>query len=182
MEKEDLAKDYGENVIINDEEKPQQKAEEEPQVKNVEIEREIEREIQNLPPQQTPAEKKKEYKRKMTQGRLDSLKKAREAKALKRKQQIDAKKEVVKVAPQTQNKTQAPQPVKDQAPQPAKGGDTQLTPTASGIAVNKESEEDRIERIVQARLKERTPAKPKLSPAQEARQAKMDFYEKLMFG
>ena len=177
MEKEDLAKDYGENVIINDEEKPRQEAEEEPQVKNVEIEREIEREIQNLPPQQTPAEKKKEYKRKMTQGRLDSLKKAREAKALKRKQQIDAKKEVVKEAPQIQ---------KHAFPKASAKGVVGETPLATAgtpkPVVNKESEEDRIERIVQARLKERTPAKPKLSPAQEARQAKMDFYEKLMFG
>ena len=155
MEKNDVSEEHGENVIIEETEaEPETETEAQPKVVD---ETPADDDLEK--PKPTPTEKRKEYKRRMTEKRLEALRKAREAKANKRKQRIQ----------------QQRLPVSDK-PQP------KSQPKQNPIVREKqrtETEDERIERIVQERLKK---YQPQEDPAVKARRERQDYFSKLMFG
>jgi len=191
MEQDDVNSDFGENVII-DRPEAEPQVEEEPEEKQEDAKQVLESvgiikdgEVVDAPPALTPTQKQKEYKRKMTEKRLDALRKAREAKALKRKHKIEA---------QAQDKIK---PVKRVAKVPKEQTETEeerierlvqarlaKSKPAPKPEQPKETEEERIERLVQARLTRPSskPVAPAVDPVKKAKLEREAYFSKMMFG
>ena len=191
MEKDDVNEDFGENVII-DRHEAEPQIEEEPENKQEDAKQVLESvgiikdgEVIDAPPALTPTQKQKEYKRKMTEKRLDALRKAREAKALKRKQKQEAQaqekiKPVKRVAQAPKQETENEEERIERLVQ-ARLAKSKPAPKAEKA---KETEEERIERLVQERLKKHTPKQsaPTIDPAKQAKLEREAYFSKLMFG
>ena len=184
MEQNDVNEDFGENVIQSDVDNSLTPTTSE----NVEDKQEgtkqvlekagiiVEGEVIEGPPAMTPTQKQKEYKRKMTQKRLDALKKAREAKKLKKEQKLKAKAHGDTPLPPTTSKVAETDEERIERIVQARLAKSKPAPKQEKP---KETEEQRIERLVQERLKKHTPA---IDPAKQAKLERQAYFSKLMFG
>jgi len=161
--------------------------------------------VKEIPAPLTASQKQKEYKRKMTEKRLEALKKAREAKKAKRERMLKEKAEPrlqaeVKEKPvkQTVNRRQNLGSTKTQpkARPPRETDDERIErlvmekleklkpkqsqPTHSNV--KKETDEERIERLVQERLQKHIPKEPELTPKQKADLEEQAYLRKLYYG
>ena len=195
----DIDKDFGENVVLDKEENEpvdEEEREEEDTSKPLEDAGIIRNgEVIEAPPTLTPAQQQQKYKRKMTEKRLEALKKAREAKKLKR-EKMKQEKEQAQPKAQPQSKPQ-PRRAKPQAQQvknteteeerinrlvEAKLARMNKTSAPAKAPAPKETEEQRIERLVQERLKSVKPREPDIDPAVKKKQDLVDYYTKLIYG
>ena len=167
MEANDLNEDYGENVII--EEEP-----ETPTTPTVEDKLETagvmkNGEVVEPPPVLTATEQKKVYKRKLTEKRIENLKRAREAKALKKQGGV--------VKPKASKKEAKAEPAESPAEAPA------VTPVKKASAPAKKTKSKMsdvdIDKIVEERLAKRL---EEMEPKKTEREEREDYFSKLIFG
>ena len=155
------------------------------------------------PPSMTPSQQQAKYKRKMTEKRLEALKKAREAKKLKREKMLKERAPAPTPAAPKQRKMKDgalpryPRPQAElkvakprQTPVSSETEDerierlvqARLAKASQKTAPPKETEEQRIDRLVQEKLKSYTPAKPSIDPLIQARKEREDYFSRLIFG
>ncbi len=187
MEESEISEEHGEKVVTAPPKTVEDKLEEHGVMKNGEI--------TEPPPTLTPTEQQKVYKRKMTQARLDSLRRAREAKAKKKVEREKSKAEkaervkdvvlpkdtpkAVTARPQAELKNEV---ISKPSPSPAPARAPAPSPTPKGVKggnTKSESEEDRINRMVEGRVNAKL--KSQVKPKTE-REVRIDYFSKLMFG
>ena len=149
-------------------------------------------EVKELPPPLTSSQKQKEYKRKMTEKRLEALKKAREAKKLKRERMMKEKEQPIKrdvnkkhdvEQPRTQPKRQKQKETDDERIERLVMEKLEkFKPKQSQPNVKKETDEERIERLVQERLKQYKPKEPELTPKEKADLEEQARLRKMLYG
>ena len=189
MEESEISEEHGEKVVTAPPKTVEDKLEEHGVMKNGEI--------TEPPPTLTPTEQQKVYKRKMTQARLDSLRRAREAKAKKKVEREKSKAEKAErvkdvVLPKDTPKAGTPRPqaeLKNEviskpspSPSPSPAPAPAPSPTPKGVKggnTKSESEEDRINRMVEERVNAKL--KSQVKPKTE-REVRIDYFSKLMFG
>jgi ABC-type multidrug transport system ATPase subunit len=180
MDEQDINSDFGENVVLDDEPEQTQEDDTIHVLESVGIIKDGK--VVDVPPPMTPTQQQKEYKRKMTEKRLESLRKAREAKALKRKNTIEQKaqekiKPIKRIVQASKEQTETEDERVERLVQARLQKQKPTQPKAT-----RETEDERVERLVQERLKRHTPTAPTADPAREAKQEREAYFSKLMFG